>query len=142
MKITSVVIEQMKDAMRSKNKLRLETLRMLKAALQTDASQGEYTEEEELAILNKQLKRRKDAVEMYIKGERPELAEKEEQEADIIKEFLPKFLSEEEIRTIVKTAYDAGATNMGAMMQEVMPQVKGKADGKLVQSIVKEILNG
>lgn len=135
--INDQIMSEMKDAMRSKNKPRLETLRMLKAALQTDLSQGEQTEEQALAILNKQLKQRNEAAKMYSDGDRPELAEKESAEAEVIKEFLPKQLSEDEIKEIVNNAFDNGATTMPAMMQVVMPQTKGLADGKLVSQIVK-----
>jgi uncharacterized protein YqeY len=140
MSITEKIIEEMKNAMRNKEKLRLETLRTLKAALQTDKSQGDLSEAQETDILNKQLKRRYDAIEMYKKGGREELAEKEASEAEIIKEFLPEQFSEDKIMEIIEAAYTNGV-NMGDMMKSVMPQTKGRADGKLVSQLVKNFMS-
>ena len=134
------IMEEMKDAMRNKDKVKLETLRSLKAALQTDLSQGELTEAMEQEIVNKQLKRRNEAVKMYTDAGRTELAEKETAEAEIIKTFLPKQLTDEEVSALIEELYSAGATTMPLMMKDLMPKVKGLADGKRVQELVKERL--
>ena len=101
-------------------------------------------EEVEQKILLQAAKRRRDAIEMYEKGGRQELADKEKAELEIIQEFLPKQLNEDEIKEIIrKIVTDTGAEgmkDMGKVMGASMKELKGKADGKIVQNIVKEIL--
>ena len=101
--------------------------------------------EEAIKLLNQQAKMRKDSIEMYENGGRQELADKEKAELEVIISFLPKQLTEEEVKDIaMKIKNEIGASSpadMGKLIGAVMKQVTGKADGKLVQGIVKEILS-
>ncbi len=98
----------------------------------------ELDDAETVEVLAKALKLRREAAESM--ESRPELAEKELAEAEVLKGYMPPQLGEEEIRQIVQEAVDGGASNMGAVMGKVMPQVKGRADGREVNRIVREVL--
>ena len=138
-----------KSAMLAKDKLRLESLRAVKAAIllakTAEGASGKLSSDEELKLLQKMVKQRKDSAEIYAQQNRPELAEKEQGEAAIIEEYMPKQLSEEEILPVIKEAVAAvGATgpkDMGKVMGTVTKQLAGKADGKLVADLVKKVLN-
>ena len=98
------------------------------------------TDDEVLDVLRKGIKRRRESVEMYDKGNRPDLAEKERAEVAALEKYLPAQASDEEIRTAVRAAIAAGATSMGPLMGRVNPQFKGKADGSAISRIAKEEL--
>jgi uncharacterized protein YqeY len=98
------------------------------------------TDDEVLDVLRKGIKRRRESVEMYDKGNRPDLAEKERAEVAALEKYLPAQASDEEIRTAVRAAIAAGATSMGPLMGRVNPQFKGKADGSTISRIAKEEL--
>jgi uncharacterized protein len=91
-------------------------------------------------VLRKGIKRRRESVEMYDKGNRPDLAEKERAEVAALEKYLPAQASEDEVRTAVRAAIAAGATSMGPLMGRVNPQFKGKADGSMISRIAKEEL--
>lgn len=141
-KIEHDLIESMKAHAEEK----LSVLRMLKSAVKNVeiAKQKELEEADILQILQGQIKSRRDSIELYTKGGRPELAEKEESEIKILAEYLPEQLSEDEIKTIVaKAVTELGATgmqDMGKVMGKIMPEVRGKADSSLVSQIVKDSL--
>ncbi|MEK7542151.1 MAG: GatB/YqeY domain-containing protein [Patescibacteria group bacterium] len=139
--------KQLKEAMLQKDELKTGTLRMLLAALinkEKEKSQHELSEEEIQQVISTEVKKRKEATEAFEKGGRPEMAEKERKEMKILQKYLPEQLSEEEVRKLVKEAMEqTGATtpqDMGKVMAAVMPKLKGKADGVLVSSIVRELL--
>jgi uncharacterized protein YqeY len=139
--------EALKDAMKSGDKVRTDTIRSIRAGIIEFAKSGsgrELNEEDEIKILNSNAKKRKDAIEMYEKGGRPELVEKEKMELSIIEEFLPKQLDDEEIIKIVKNIIsNVGATSskdFGKVIGATMKELKGKADGNRVQGIVKSLL--
>lgn len=138
--------EDMKTAMKSGDKDRLETIRMLKAGLQKVLIEkgAAVTGDDELAWLVVESKRRKEAIDMFAKGGRQDLADKEAKELEVINEFLPKQLSDDELKGIVEEAVKstgaASAKDMGKVMGAIMPKVKGKADGKKIQEMVKAIL--
>ncbi len=149
MNLEQKINEELKSAIKSGEKLRLETLRSLRAEIIVFNKSGvgrEMNDEDELKILQNAAKKRKDAIELYEKGNRPELAEKEKAEFVIISEFLPKQLSDDEAKTIViKIIADVGASEMkdlGRVMGPVMKELKGKYEGAKVQSLVREILGG
>jgi uncharacterized protein len=98
------------------------------------------TDDDVLDVLRKGIKRRRESVEMYDKGNRPDLAEKERAEVAALEKYLPAQASDEEIRTAVRAAIAAGATSMGPLMGRVNPQFKGKADGSAISRIAKEEL--
>ena len=135
------------SAMKEKDETTLGTLRMLKSALQNSEIQSK-TELDDTAVLKaiqSQIKSRQDSVDLYTKGDRPELAEKETTEINILKKYLPEQMSEEEIRKLVQNAITDvspdGIKDMGKVMGKLMPSVAGKADGSLVSKIVKEELS-
>lgn len=134
----------MKEAMKSKDTVALTALRALKSAFMlanTEAGAGELTEAEELKIIQKQVKQRKDSATVFTEQGRNDLAEPELAEAAILEQFLPEALSEEEIGNVVeKTIADVGAEgmkDMGKVMGIVSKQLAGQADGKTISAIVK-----
>lgn len=157
--------EELKQSMLAKDELRTGTLRMLLAAVsnkekekrykvsKTDPSLSEeelgaksaLTPEELQDVVSSEAKKRRESVEAFEKGGRPELAEKEKQELNVLLPYLPAQMSEEEIRALVKSAIAkagaAGPQDLGKVMGVLAPQTKGKADGALVSKIVKEFLS-
>jgi uncharacterized protein YqeY len=142
--IKEKVNELMKEAMKSGDKIKLETLRSIRAAIiefEKSGSAKELNEEEELKIINSLVKKRKESIEIFEKANRLDLAEKEKQELEILKSFLPEQLSEEEIsRKLDEIISQVGAKDpkdFGKVMGLAMKEFKGRADGKLVQTILK-----
>jgi uncharacterized protein YqeY len=135
----------LKDAMRSKNELQTSTLRMLKSAIKyKEVEPGATGPLEDSAIqqvIATLIKQRRDSVEQYKSGGRPELAEKEEQEIAILQGYLPKQLTPEELRAEVQAALAAvgakGPKDMGAVMKHLQPKVQGRAEGRAVSEEVK-----
>lgn len=138
--------EQLKEAMKSKDKARLRTLRMVIAALKNFEVEkmGEATDEEVIQIIQKEVKKRKEAIEEYKKAGREDLAQSEREELEILMEYLPKQLTEDEIRSlaleVIKEVGASSLKDLGKVMKVIMPKVKGRADGKVVNRIVREIL--
>ncbi|KKQ90875.1 MAG: hypothetical protein UT15_C0003G0050 [Berkelbacteria bacterium GW2011_GWA1_39_10] len=134
------------EAMKGKNEEAVSTLRMLKSAIKnSEIQKGQDSDESDiLSIIQGQIKSRRDSIELYKKGNRLELAAKEEKEIEILVKYLPEQMNNEEIRVIVKKAItEIGATgiqDMGKVMGKVMPELKGKADGGKISQITKEEL--
>lgn len=145
--ITKTLSEQIKEALKKGDSVRVSTLRLLSGALHNEeiAKQKELTEEEDLTVVRRELKRREEAAEAYEKGGRPESAEKEKQEAEILKEFLPVQMSSEELDKIVEETIAqvgaAGPQDFGKVMGAVVARVKGQADGKAVAEAVRKKLS-
>ncbi|WP_161878852.1 GatB/YqeY domain-containing protein [Alkalibacterium sp. MB6] len=139
--------QDMITAMKAKDKERLSTIRMLKSALQTEQiNKGdELTEEEELTVLAREKKQRVESLSEFKSAGRKDLIDKLDKEISIVDHYLPEQLSEDEIRKIVQDAIAqtqaSSMKDMGKVMGALMPKTKGKADGALVSSIVKEELN-
>ncbi len=145
--------EDMKAAMKSGDKERVGVLRMLRAkVLEAEVAAREKqgrdhaaTDDEVVAVISSYAKQRKDSIEAYRGGGREDLATREEAELRIVQEYLPRPLTPDEIRTIVATAIaESGAKSakdMGAVMKLVMPRLKGSAEGKQVQEIVRSLLS-
>lgn len=138
--------EDLKQAMLARDEGKLSTIRMLKSALQYfEIQKGgagyEASDEDVVEVVGREIKKRKESIELYEKGGRPELADKEKQELETLKTYLPEQMSEDEIRKIVDDAISkTGAStiaDMGKVMGIIMPQTKGKADGQLVSSLVR-----
>ncbi len=146
MSLLSDLNEDIKTAMKSHDKERLSVLRMVKASLQnaTIAKREDLSSDEEIAVVSRERKQRNDSLEEFKKADRPDLVQAIEKELAIVNEYLPKQLSEEEVRNIVKdTIVEIEASSMqdmGKVMSALMPKVKGMADGKLVNQLVKEEL--
>ncbi len=137
----------MKAAMKGKDKESLQVIRMLKASLQNEKINlgRDLTDEEELAIISREMKQRRDSLAEFEKVGRDDLAEKTKSEIAIVERYLPAQLTEDEIRQVVSQAIEqTGASSpkeFGKVMGVVMPKVKGKADGNQVNAIAKELLN-
>ncbi|AMB93154.1 GatB/YqeY domain-containing protein [Aerococcus christensenii] len=139
--------QEIKEAMKAKDKFRLSVIRMLKGALQkAEIDKGEtLTEEEELTILSRELKQRKDSVAEFREAGRDDLADETAKEIAIVETYLPKQLSEEEITVALKEVIDqVGAQSMkdfGKVMGAAVKALKGKADGSTIQKIAKSLLS-
>lgn len=150
MSLKDKITEDMKTAMRAKDKERLSTLRMVKSEFMKKEKEGgdsgEITDDEVIKMLNTLVKQRRDSAEQFEKGGRAELAEKENAEITILEEYLPKAASAEEIEKAVAEAIaETGASSMkdmGAVMKESLAKLSGKTvDGKMVSEIVKAKLS-
>jgi uncharacterized protein YqeY len=138
--------EELEDAMREGDASRRDALRLILASLQGAEKelQRPLSEEEELQVLQRERKKRVEAAEAFRAGGREEQAEKEEDELEVLEEFMPEPLSEDELEEIVDDVIaEVGATSMrdiGRVMADVMPQVAGRADGSAVSQLVREKL--
>ena len=148
MKFEDRITTDMKEALKSGEKKRLETLRSLRAMIlefQKSGKNEELTEEKAIELLNKAAKNRKDSIAMYLQTGRTELADNEKTELNIIQEYLPAQLSEEELNTIIlsiiKKTEAKEMSDMGKVMGVAMQEVKGKADGSAVQQVVRKLLS-
>lgn len=140
--------DDMKQAMKNREKDKLTVIRMLKAALQNEtikAGGRDLTEEEELTVLSREVKQRKDSLHEFEKAGRDDLVATIQTELTYVNEYMPEQLSEEEIAAIVDEAIAetgvSAKSDMGKVMSAVMPKVKGKADGSLVNRIVLQKLS-
>lgn len=146
MSLKERIQEDWKAAMKNKDRFRANVLNMAKAAiLQAEKVDGTKLDDEQvIEVLNKEVKQRRDSIEEFEKGNRQDLIEQTVNEIEILLEYLPQQLTEEEISEIVKEAVNEVQANsikdMGKVMAIVMPKVKGRADGKLVNQIVKQYL--
>ena len=138
----------MKEAMKAKEKDRLSVIRMLKASLQNESIHlgvAELNEEQELTVLSREVKQRRDSLKEFRDADREDLAEKIEQELVYLNAYLPAQLTEEEIKQLIsETAKMINAINpsdMGKLMGAIVPKTKGRADGALVSTLVKAYLN-
>ncbi len=141
------IAEDLKTAMKARDQLRVDTLRSALSGFTYKRVEAgvEPSEADELDVVRRQVKQRTDAAGEYRKADRPDLAEKEEREREILMAYLPAQKSADEIRAVVKAALaelPAGARNQGAAMKVVMVQLKGLADGNTVRQIVLEELGG
>jgi uncharacterized protein YqeY len=137
----------MRDAMRARDERRTQTLRMaMSAAHNREIELGRsLTDEDYVEILGKQVKQRRESIEAFRAGGREAMAANEEAEAAILAEFLPEPLSAEELESLVRAAIaESGAsspTDLGRVMGKVVPQTKGRADGKVVSDLVRQLLS-
>jgi uncharacterized protein YqeY len=141
--------EDLKDAMRARDEQKLSIIRMLKSAIQYyEINKGgagyTATDEDIIDVIGKEIKKRRESIELYDRGGRAELAAKEKSEIEVLQTYLPEQLTEEVVRTMVDEAISqSGATemkDMGKVMGILNPQIKGKADGGFVSSLVREKL--
>lgn len=147
MSLQKQVMDKMKEAMKSKDTVALTALRALKSAFMlanTEAGAGDISEAEELKIIQKQVKQRKDSAVVFSEQDREDLATPELAEAAVLEQFLPEALSEEEIEKVVKETIGKvgaeGMKDMGKVMGIVSKQLAGKADGKAISTIVRKNL--
>ena len=164
MSLKEQIQQDLNSAIKGKKKIEVSTLRMLNAQILNKEKEKRYklskdepeltekelvkksqlTDEEVIQVISSEIKKRKESILEFEKGERQDLVEKEKKEIEVLKKYLPEQLSEEEIKKLVKEAIEkVGATELkdiGKIMQELMPQIKGKVDGATVSKIVKELL--
>ncbi len=141
------MVEQLKkdmiDAMKNKDKEKLTVIRMVKAAMDQEHidRKREINDDLLIDVVNKQIKMRKDSIEEFTKGNRSDLAQKTQEEVDILMKYLPEQLSDEEVLKIIDEAFSkiqpSGMKDMGKVMGIVTPEVKGKADMKKVSEIIR-----
>lgn len=145
------ITEDLKAAMKARDKVRLRTLRSLRSALQNkqiEESEGgaraELSEADQLAVVRKQVKQRKDSIEQYRDAGRQDLVDKEQEEIEVLDEYLPQPLSDDELREKLETIIDEVGANsmadMGPVMGRAMGELRGKVDGSRVQKMVKDLL--
>jgi len=145
--IQNDIKKQLSNAQKQKNEVAISTLRLALASIknhQIELKKEEISDDEIVKVLKKEAKKRNESITAYKKGGRDEMADREQQELDIIKTFLPAEMGADEVRQIVGRVIEqqggTAAVNFGQVMGEVMKQTGGKADGKLVSQIVKETL--
>lgn len=151
MSLQKDIKEGIKDAMKNKEKVKLSVLRLLTASFTNElVSKGkkptdELTDEEALVVITRASKQRKDSIEQFEKGGRPELAENEKAELAVIENFLPKLMEESEIKEFVLQKKNelniSNKSQIGMFTGSVMKDLKGKADGVIVKRIIDEIIN-
>ncbi len=161
MSLKEKIQSDIKEAMKSGENEKVGVLRMLQAEIknaeiakrtklskagETDLEKkSELIDDEIIDVINRETKKRKDAIELYEKGGRKELAEKEKKEAEFLSVYMPEQMSEEEIRSLAKKTIDrlnaSGQHDMGKVMGALKLEIKGKADGAMVSRIVKELLS-
>ena len=141
------IIEDIKSAMKSQDKVALAVVRMLKSDIQMAElnKKSELTDDEIVSIVSKQIKMRRDSIKEFEKGNRNDLIEQSEQEIKILEKYLPEQLTEEEVTDIINNAFSkvnpTSSSDMGKIMGALTPLVKGKADMGIVSKIVKEKLS-
>ena len=142
------VMSELKTAMLAKDEKSLRSLRAIKAAIinlkTSEGFSGEIKNDDEIKLLQKLVKQRKESLEIYEKQSRKDLADKEKEEIDVIEKFLPKQMSEEELKVVIASIVkETGATtqaDMGKVMGMANKQLAGRADGKTIAAVVKGIL--
>jgi uncharacterized protein YqeY len=141
---------EMKTALRAKDHIKLDALRLLKSAvnyylLEKGVKEGPASDADVVTVVQKQIKQRRDSIESYEKAGRTDLAQKEKIELAVLETYLPQQLSQDELLALVKASIaEVGATSkaqMGTVMKILMPKVAGKADGKLVSQMVQQNLS-
>jgi len=149
MALQEEITTAIKEAMKAKDSLKLEALRAVKSAILLELTSGgrssAMTAEQEIKLLQKLVKQRKDSAAIFREQNRADLAEPEEAQADIIQQFLPEQLSESEVETLIDQLIDelgaSGMQDMGKVMGRASQQLAGKAEGKVIATLVKQKLS-
>lgn len=149
MSLEKKLMEDLKTAMKAKDQVALRSIRAVKAALmimKTDGSGNEIDEAAEIKLIQKQVKQRKDSLEIFEKQNREDLAVKEREEIAVLEKYLPAQMSEDDIKTqvqaIISESGAAGMKDMGRVMGMANKKMAGQADGKTIASVVKALLAG
>ena len=146
MSMLQKISEDLKNAMKGGRSLEVETLRMLLASLKNREIEkrgkggGELTDDEVLEVIGREVKKRREAAEIFAKSSRTDLADKENKEIEILGRYLPPQMSKEEIESVIDAIIQKGTKEFGAVMKEAMKELRGKADGKVVGEIIKSKL--
>ena len=142
MSIREQILADIKEAMKAKDEFKRDTLRTLNAALkQVEVDQRiEMTDEVVLPLLQKEIKKRADSIELYLKGAREDLAKKEQSEIELIKAYLPAQLSDDELKEKIKSIIEKVGKNLGAVMKMAKDEIGANAEAKRISMIAKELL--
>lgn len=144
--ISDKIQKQINEAMKARDQVKLSTYKMLSSALNYEkiSKQNDLSEEEELSVVRSEAKKRRDAIEAYTKANQIERADSEKKELELLEDFLPAQMSDEELKKIVdSTLQESGASgpsDMGRVIGMVMAKVQGKADGSRVSALIKDKL--
>jgi uncharacterized protein YqeY len=147
MSLFNQINEDIKTSMKNKDAFKLSVIRMVKGAMQLEVinKKRDLNDDEVIAIIAKQIKMRKDSIEEFKKASRDDLVEKTQKEVDILVTYMPEQLSEEEILKIIEEVFEivkpTSMKDLGMIMKEISPKVKGKADMGIVNKLIKEKLN-
>lgn len=149
MSLEAKIMEQLKQAMRDKNEVALRTLRAIKAAILVEktavGAKETLTEAEEIKIIQKMIKQRKDSIAIFTEQNRNDLAEKEQEEVGVLNNFLPQQLSSEELQTAIKEIIAqtgaSSAADLGKVMGIASKQLAGRSEGKAIADMVKSLLS-
>ncbi len=146
MSLKTKLLDDIKGAMKSRDTLKLETLRLLGSEIKNKEidHRRDITDEEALSLLTTQIKKRKESITLFEQGGRVDLCEKERKELAILEAYLPEQVSEDVLRRriqeVVKDSGAQGSKDLGKIMKVVLPEFKGKADGALIKNLVSELL--
>lgn len=146
MSLKKILMDDLKESMKNKETIRKNTITMVRAAIKQQEvdTRQDLTEEEIVDIIAKQVKIRKESIEQFKQGDRQDLVDSTEKEIEVLLKYLPEQLSEEELKEIVVAVIEevkaTSMKDMGKIMGKVMPKIKGRADGNMVNKIVKEYL--
>ncbi|KJY55392.1 GatB/YqeY domain protein [Lactobacillus kullabergensis] len=146
MSLSEQIMSDMKEAMKARDKVRLNTVRMIKSALMNEKIKAghDLTAEEELTVLSREKKQREESIDEFTKANRRDLADETKQELAIVESYLPKQMTEEELDQAVSSAIAEvnaqGKSDFGKVMKVLMPKIKGKADGKAASNAVRKQL--
>jgi len=143
--LKETIDNDLKEALKAKDQLRADTLRMLKTRVKNEeiTAGRELDDNEIMPLVSSEIKRRRDSLEAYVAGGRSELAQKEQLELEILQKYLPEQLPEAEVRKVIDetlAGQEFAAKDFGKAMSLVMPKLKGKAEGSLISKILKEKL--
>lgn len=144
-KIRSQLTEMMKNAMRARDQLRLDTVRFVLSQVKNAEIdlKREMEDEEIITLLKKEVKNRKEAIEQFVQSGRQELVDEETDKLKVIEEFLPAEMSDEELKKVVQSVQsELESSEFGMVMKAVMAKIKGQADGRRVSEMVKQVMNG
>lgn len=147
MSLSERIVNDLKDAMKERDSFKLGVIRMLKGAVMLEKinKQHELTDEEVIDVVSKQIKMRKDSILEFSKAGREELVKQNQDEIDILNQYMPKALTEEEILVIIEEAFQkinpTSSKDMGLIMKEVTPKLKGRCDMSFVSSYIKNKLS-
>lgn len=134
--------EDLKEALKKRDKVKLDVLRMLKSEIRYKEidNKSELSDDEVISVLSTSIKKRRDSIEQFEKGGREDLVSREKAELEVVSGYMPQQLSEEELLGLIKQVIEAvgatGPSNLGTVMKEVMPRVRGRADGKKINQMV------
>ncbi|MGH7889542.1 MAG: GatB/YqeY domain-containing protein [Thermodesulfobacteriota bacterium] len=147
MSLRTKIPEELKNALRNKNAVELSVLRMLQSAIKNkeiEKNKAELTDDEVIEVVGTEIKKRKESIEGYMKGQRQDLVDNENAEIEVLAKYMPKQMTEDEVREEARKAIgEVEVTTLkeiGKVMKIIMPRTKGKADGSLVNKVVKEEL--